>query len=232
MRSARQNSLRTMKAKSSVSGSSISPFIFHSTCISHGAKSFAMCGENYCKSVDTEESKSTCEETWKFCFRLHEVNHKIWFLDSFHDHRTITLFRKYFLKILIFYCFLLQPSRLGEWDTGKAKEYFASVQVLFWIPVEQLELVKTPFCTRTCSPGETTSGSLFSFKLLSFSPGQTLRHFSPHCITQIQQQDYSSFISLFNINGRNSGNKPSVTVQCKKALSFQSDTKALLGDCT
>ncbi len=57
---------RTMQAKSILNGSSFSPFIFHSEFISHKAKCFGMCGENYVRSVDTEESKSVCEETWSF----------------------------------------------------------------------------------------------------------------------------------------------------------------------
>lgn len=55
-------------------------------------------------------------------------------------------------------------------DTGKEKEYLPSVQVLFIIPVEQLELFEIQFCTRTCGQDESTSASLFSFISLSFPP--------------------------------------------------------------
>lgn len=83
---------RTMQAKSILNGSSFSPFIFHSKFISHRAKNFGMCGENYCGSVDADESKAAWKETWKFCFRLDNANNKIWSLNSFYDHHPVTCF--------------------------------------------------------------------------------------------------------------------------------------------
>lgn len=67
---------RTMQAKSILNGSSISPFIFHSKFISHKAKSFRMCEENYVRSVDAEESNSTCKET-KFSFTMSTATHEV-----------------------------------------------------------------------------------------------------------------------------------------------------------
>lgn len=107
----------------------------------------------------------------KFSFRLDNVNSKIWSLNSFYGHQPIRFTFSIFLFFLIaFHHLTISVVALRDWDTRKEKAYLPSVQVLFIIPMEQLELVEIPFCTRTCGQCKSTSASLFSFISLSFPP--------------------------------------------------------------
>lgn len=65
--------------------------------------------------------------------------------------QPITSFAKYFFKVFVsaFLNATISLLAVRDWDTGKEKKYFFSVQVFLIIPMEQLELVENPFSTRT-----------------------------------------------------------------------------------
>lgn len=124
-----------MQARSILNGSSFSPFIFHSTCIFHGAKSFWMCGQNYGRSVDTAESKSTCEDILGVLFQVRscqqqnmEFGQLLWSSSTLHNM---------FFKVLFHCIFLRHHQSCGSSWLGhcKGKEVFLfSASSFFYNP--------------------------------------------------------------------------------------------------